>query len=121
MSVVLTAGKKYKCLVTKPDHLKENALLKLWEVLEKNLNIDFNCCGTMQCLREQEEGKLDFKLDEYFIFISLANEVTVINGDSYIGNYMGVVTHQDLEDYFDLDGIIINDDALFKYDIKIEG
>lgn len=121
MQVVLEKGKKYKCLVKKPEHLKEDALLGLWEVLEKNLKIDFNCSGTMQCLREQEEGKLDFELDEYFIFISLANETTIINGDEYIGNYMGVVTHQDIEDYFDLDGIIINDDALFGYDIIIKG
>ena len=109
MSVVLTAGKKYKCRVTKPEHLKENALLKLWEVLEKDLKIDFNAGGTMMCLREQEENRLDFVLDEYYIFIDLSDE-----------KYMGFVTHQDLEDYFDLDGIIINDDALFKYDIKIK-
>lgn len=109
MQVVLTAGKKYKCLVTKPEHLKEDALLGLWRVLENDLSIDFNCGGTMMCLREQEENRLDFSLLEYFIFIDLTSD-----------DYTGFAAHQDIEDYFDLNCIIINDDALFKYDIKIE-
>ena len=61
------------------------------------------------CLREQEEKRLDFVIDEYYIFIDLSYDV-----------YTGFVTHQDIEDYFDLNCIIIDDDKLFKYDIKIE-
>ena len=118
MSVVLTAGKKYKCRVTKPEHLKENALLKLWEVLEKDLKIDFNAGGTMMCLREQEEGRLDFELDEYIIYIDLSIELPSLSGILY--SHGGFVSHQDTEDYFTYGGYIIDEDMLFEYNICIK-
>ena len=115
MSVVLTAGKKYKCRVTKPEHLKENALLKLWEVLEKDLKIDFNAGGTMMCLREQEEGRLDFELDEYIIYIDLSIELPSLSGILY--SHGGFVSHQDIEDYFTYGGYILDEVMLFEYNI----
>ena len=111
MQVVLEIGSRYKCRVTKPEHLKEDALLKLWEVLEKDLKIDFNAGGTMMCLREQEEGRLDFELDEFIIFIDLS-----INHPTPIGKAF----HQFVEDYFEFDAYIIDEDNLFNYDIILK-
>ena len=111
MQVVLEISSRYKCRVTKPEHLKEDALLKLWEVLEKDLKIDFNAGGTMMCLREQEEGRLDFELDEYIIYIDLSIELPSTIGKAF---------HQFVEDYFTFDAYIIDEDDLFNYDIILK-
>ena len=116
--VVLESGLKYKCRVTKPEHLKENALLKLWEVLEKDLKIDFFAGNTMMCLREQEEGRLDFELDEYIIYINLSGELHSLSDIAH--SHASFVAHQDTEDYFTYDGYIIDEDVLFEYNICLK-